>query len=108
LNKKVSKDEFHTVYEKINSSLKEKNNYQIEFERLKKKIPSKNLRNINSQKTSLSDKIENSENLQYCFECKNSKDLKYCTQMIDLDINDCYDYDIWGENSSLIYEVHCS
>jgi hypothetical protein len=28
--------------------------------------------------------------------------------MIDLDINDCYDYDIWGENSSLIYEVHCS
>lgn len=21
---------------------------------------------------------------------------------------DCYDYDVWGENSSLIYEVHCT
>ena len=107
VNKKVEKDKYKETLEKIQFDIDYRNNFILEYQQLKEETPSKYLKINNSENISYCDDIENSQNLYKCFDCVNSKDLKYCSWLILLESNNCYDYDIWWENSSFIYEVHC-
>lgn len=108
LNKQYSKDEYMEYLENIKNDKQAYKTFLEWYKNLSNKVASKDLKIQTSENIINSDYILNSSNLNNCFDCINSKDMKYCSEMIYLDVHDCYDYDIWGENTSFTYEVHCS
>jgi len=50
--------------------------------------------------------IQDSKNVQFSYDIINGENCKYCDLAFDL--NDCYDYSAWWENSSRLYEVQNS
>ncbi|MDD2870791.1 MAG: hypothetical protein PHS49_02275 [Candidatus Gracilibacteria bacterium] len=108
LNRQVSKNEYAQIFDMIKNDMEFRNKLFLDYNKLKNSFPSKNLNIINSQNITNSDKIENSDQIYNCFECINSKNIKYCTEMMFLEAENNYDNDLWGENSSYIYEVHCT
>ncbi|MDD3302361.1 MAG: hypothetical protein PHN31_02315 [Candidatus Gracilibacteria bacterium] len=107
LNKPYSKQDYQKEYDKIFLNNDSKKDFINKYKKLRLTVPSKNLNIINSDNIAFSDNILNSSNLYGCFDCYNGVNLKYCTEMYYQEVENCYDYDIWGENSSYIYEVHC-
>ncbi|MDD5769473.1 MAG: hypothetical protein PHE25_00750 [Candidatus Gracilibacteria bacterium] len=106
-NKQVKKEEFEKIIKSIFTG-ENKKSIENEYQKIKKSFPSKGETNLNSTEIIACDNCENSKNLKYCFECRDSENLAYCFWMGGGGAKDCYDYDIWGEKSSLIYETHCS
>ena len=105
LNKKVTKEEFESILNKYKTDLEFKNNFILKFEELTYKTPKKDLYNINSINSKWN-YLSNVENVTNSYFCYNSKDLKYCSFVIGSE--DCYDYDVWWNNASRMYETHCA
>lgn len=49
------------------------------------------------------DYIDHSKNVQFGFQISEVEDSKYCG-VLYLGVKDCYDYNSWGDNASLVYE----
>ncbi|USN59160.1 MAG: hypothetical protein H6767_03610 [Candidatus Peribacteria bacterium] len=109
LNEEVEKAAFSEIQKKLEQDIGYRREMYERFLKLKLQVPSKQLQIIHSEKVEQSDKIENSENVSHCFDCINARDMKYCTEMMmEYTADTSYDYDVWGENASQMYEVHCS
>ncbi|MFH1387681.1 MAG: hypothetical protein ABIG88_00015, partial [Patescibacteria group bacterium] len=104
-NKPYSKEEYFKKFKKFNTG-----SYQNVLSFLKKvnkfylKFPNKF---IHGQKNAnvTGDDIYNSKNVFKSYGIQGGEDLKYC-QFVSFrpGAKNCYDYSIWGENASLIYE----
>jgi len=57
------------------------------------------INNVNSD----GEHIEHSKNVRDSFMVHDGENLRYC-QILGGPVADCYDYTVWGENSSLIYD----
>ncbi|MFA5917620.1 MAG: hypothetical protein WC850_05305 [Candidatus Gracilibacteria bacterium] len=106
-NKQVSKEEFDKIYIEIFNDEEKRLEIFKKYQEIRKKVPSKGETNINCKNTFASDSCTDCENIKHCFECSDSKDIAYCFWITAGGGQDCYDYDIWGENSNLVYDTHC-
>ena len=107
-NKPVSKEEFEKVLNDFFNNPKKRKEILDKFNEIKSQIPTKYINNTNCENISESNNCTNSQGVKWCFDCENSKNIAYSTDMMLRWWNDCYDFDIWWEDSSLVYEVHCS
>ncbi len=105
LNKKVSKEDFKKTLDLYKNDFNFKKEFIEKFDILNKNTPKRNLNNINST-NSLWNYLSDVENVNYSYNIQNSKNLKYCTYVYSWE--DCYDYDVWWDNVSKIYETHCA
>ncbi len=67
------------------------------------KHPVKEHHNVSAE-GSTGDYLANTQNLFRCFDCKDARDCRYCTSVSD-NATDCMDYDIFGFNAELLYDV---
>jgi len=62
--------------------------------------------NIINCENSFWDTLNDSKNCYSVYDSADLEDVKYSWKLFSS--KNCYDYDIWGENSENVYEVHCS
>ena len=65
--------------------------------------PVKENHNVSAE-GSTGDFLSNVQNLYMCFDCKDARDCRYCTNASDK-VTDCMDYDVFGFNAELLYDV---
>lgn len=68
--------------------------------------PTKSNHNISTENSS-GDFLINVQNASMCFDCRDLRDCTYCTNISDR-AADCMDYDVWGFDAELLYEVMTS
>lgn len=68
--------------------------------------PTKSHHNISVENSS-GDFLTNVQNARLCFDCNDIRDCAYCTNVSEHAF-DCMDYDVWGYNAELLYEVMTS
>jgi hypothetical protein len=105
-NKQVSQEEFEKTLKELNL----KSHFGIQKAKAKaqeflEKQPRKFLENIQCEE-SLGDYLKNCKNAQYCFDSQNLHDAKYVSGLGGA--KDCYDWDIYGTDSELCYEIASS
>jgi len=93
LNKQYTKQQY---FEKI-----ENLNIKQEINQLFLSKPRTN--NIKNCENCFWDYLENSKNLKHCYECFDDEDIAYCSVVSNW--KDIYDFDIWGYDSELNYEM---
>ncbi len=67
------------------------------------KNPTKPHHNIAAENSS-GDFLNSVQNVRECFDCNDIRDCRYCTNLSEKAV-DCMDYDVWGFNAELLYEV---
>ncbi len=107
-NKRVSKDEFERKYSDFFTDHLKKNVIISEYKKIQLDVPSKWENNRNSEGLYFSDFCINCSNVKHSFECLDSENIAYSSLLISWWAKDCYDYDVWWEIASVIYETHCT
>jgi hypothetical protein len=102
-NKQVSREEYAKFMDEFDSgSWKVIEEYKVKAYEFWKTLPERftlGFRNVNSS----GEHIQDCKNVKFSFDIHGCEDLKYC-QILARQASDSYDYTIWGDGSSRIYE----
>ena len=107
-NKKSNKKDFDEILNNFFYLKNERKEIFKEFENIKLNFPSKSINNLNCEKSYFSNNCSDCENIKYCFDCKDCKNVAFSTRIFFGWAENCYDFDLWWEKSSLVYETHCT
>lgn len=103
-NRQLTKEAYEEEMKKIDlGKYSEREKYLALWERFKREYgvhaPMRGVQNENAT----GDYLNNTSEVEECFDCTDIQDSKYCTQ-VRLRTKDSYDYDYWGYESELMYE----
>jgi hypothetical protein len=101
-NKPVSKEEYEALMKSL-SSYEQVQKYRTEFKELSKTFPKKFMHGLQNEDVS-GDYIFNCKNVHESYDCDQTWGGKNLTQTFGVNIKDCMDCDIIGENAELSYE----
>ena len=104
-NRSVSKEEFQAFMAEFRSDPAKRREYIQKFEELKDRSHRRCLDMLQSE-NSTGDNLRNAKNCHDVYDGSEIENVSYSTELHDA--KDCMDVDVWGEKTSLVYEVHCT